>query len=183
MNYQEYSPLALRTLSPTFDGDNVSGDEFYKLIKGLSVSGELITLFKRALFYGKPQEALTTPEGEKGLTSYFPHLNNPDKFNTLHALLGLIGESVELLQNLLGEDDSTNTVEEAGDLFWFMAVLTETNKLDVEVVWKANIAKLAARYPVKFDSDLSVNRDLTAEKVALETALGNTDNQQLSLSL
>lgn len=183
MNYQEYSPLALRTLSPLFDGDKVSGDEFCKLYSQLSFSKELITLFKRALFYGKPQKVLTTPEGEKSLTFYFPQLNNPDKFNTLHALLGLIGESVELLENLLGEDDFTNTVEEVGDLFWFMALLTETNKLDVEAVWKANIAKLTARYPDKFDSDLSVNRDLEAEKVALETSLENTGSQQLSLSL
>lgn len=183
MNYQEYSPLALRTLSPFFDGDKVSGDEFYKLVKGLSVSGELITLFKRALFYGKPQKVLTTPEGEKSLTDYYPHLNNPDKFNCLHALLGLIGESVELVENLLGEDDSTNTVEEVGDLFWFMALLTETNKLDAEAVWKANIAKLAARYPNKFDSEKAVNRDLEAEKVAMQNALENTGSQQLSLSL
>ena len=181
MNYQEYSSLALRTLSPSFDGDKVSGDEFYKLIKGLSVSGELITLFKRALFYGKPQETLITPEGENSLTFHFPQLNSPDKFNTLHALLGLIGESVELLENLLGEDDFTNTVEEVGDLFWFMALLTETNKLDIEVVWKALLAKLAARYPDKFDSDKAVNRDLEAETKALETVLDSV--QQLSLSL
>lgn len=183
MNYQEYSPLALRTLSPSFDGDRVSAEEFYKLVKGLSVSGELITLFKKALFYGKPQEALKTLEGEKSLTFHFPQLNNSDKFNTLHALLGLIGESVELLENLLGGDDSTNTVEEVGDLFWFMALLTETNKLDAEVIWQANIAKLAARYPNKFDSEKAVNRDLEAEKKALETALDSTGSEQLSLAL
>lgn len=171
MEFQEYTTQALRTLSPTFYGDTVKAEALAEVVNTFRVLEEQITKLKRAIFYGKPQEGLTAIEGDISVVDAYPKSLTKKGFDTLHGLLGLAGESIEALLGFIDETGELNEVEETGDLLWFLALFTSARGVDVSKAMEANIAKLRARYPDKFDSDLSVNRDLEAEAEAMQTAL------------
>lgn len=61
---------------------------------------------------------------EKTLSTNF-HVNNQKEKNLLHAVMGLVTESVELIDNYDGTKpyDSTNVFEEIGDGFWYLSVI------------------------------------------------------------
>lgn len=66
--------------------------------------------------------------------------------------------------------DVDHVKEELGDIMWGIALLCHTLGFDLEDVMVTNIAKLEARYPdLKFDADRCLNRDLAAEKAAMES--------------
>jgi len=67
------------------------------------------------------------------------------------------------------ELDTVNLKEEAGDLFWYMALLCQYLGCSFEEIQDTNIRKLAERYPDKFTADRSFNRDLVAERNVLTT--------------
>jgi NTP pyrophosphatase (non-canonical NTP hydrolase) len=171
MEFQDYTPQALRTLSPNFYGDTVKASALAELILMLRAAEEKITKLKRALFYGKPQEELTASEEEYKVTETYPMVYGKQGFDTLHSLLGIVGESIEALLGFIDETGELNEFEETGDLLWFLALFTSTRGVDVNRAMEANIAKLRARYPDKFDSDLSVNRDLDSEAEAMQEVL------------
>ena len=171
MEFQDYTPQALRTLSPNFYGDTVKAEALTEVVDTFRVLEEQITKLKRAIFYGKPQEGLTAVQGDATVVDVYPQTLTKKGFDTLHGLLGLAGESIEALLGFIDNSGSLNEVEETGDLLWFLALYTSTRGVDVSKAMEANIAKLRARYPDKFDSDLSVNRNLEAEAEAMQTAL------------
>lgn len=93
----------------------------------------------------------------------------------VHALFGLQTEVGELVDRFKREifynkkPDNTNVKEELGDILWYMSILLDCYGLTYEEVMEANIAKLAKRYPDKFNSEDAVNRDLDIERQVLET--------------
>jgi NTP pyrophosphatase (non-canonical NTP hydrolase) len=97
---------------------------------------------------------------------------NPDRI--LHAALGLATEAGELLDAKKREMfynkplDWHNLIEEAGDIFWYLAILCDAMNVSFEEVQRRNIDKLRARYPEKFDTSLAINRNLEKERLALE---------------
>lgn len=73
-----------------------------------------------------------------------------------HAIIGLVSEVGEIADALkrhvfYGKElDIENLKEEAGDLFWYLAIYCNSLGLSMEEVMKANIDKLKHRYPEKF---------------------------------
>lgn len=94
----------------------------------------------------------------------------------LHATLGLmteVGEIADALKKKLiyGKDlDLVNLAEEHGDESWYMALLVDAIGSSFETSWELNIAKLRKRFPDKFEASRALNRDLDAERAALEAS-------------
>lgn len=92
----------------------------------------------------------------------------------VHAVFGLqteVGELVDRFKREIfygKEPDRTNVKEEIGDVLWYISLLLDCFGLTYEEVMEANIAKLAKRYPDKFNSKDAVNRNLSAERWVLE---------------
>jgi NTP pyrophosphatase (non-canonical NTP hydrolase) len=92
----------------------------------------------------------------------------------IHAFLGLASETGELADALkkhiiYGKAlDEINLLEEAGDLEWYAALMLTAIKKTMEECMEKNIAKLKARYGDKFTQAAALNRDLDAERRALE---------------
>lgn len=97
----------------------------------------------------------------------------------MHALLGKMSELGELSdaikKHLIYSKplDLVNLVEEIGDDSWYTSLILDALETNFEAAWEKNIAKLRARYPEKFTSELALNRDLDAERAALEGIEGN----------
>lgn len=92
----------------------------------------------------------------------------------LHASMGVCTEAGELQDSLkrqlfyMKELDLTNVAEEVGDILWYCAIALDAVGSSFEEAFERNIAKLRARYPDKFTEDKAINRDLAAERRALE---------------
>lgn len=102
-------------------------------------------------------------------------LSDPMKVRLLHAALGLeteVGEIQDALKKHIfyGKKlDIVNLAEEMGDVFWYLAVLSDVLEAPFEQVMEKNIAKLRARYGDKFTSEKALNRDLETERKILES--------------
>lgn len=92
----------------------------------------------------------------------------------LHAAIGMCTESGELQdalkkQLIYGKElDAVNVVEEIGDQLWYIAIALDAVGSTFEEAFDKNIAKLRARFPEKFTQERALNRNLPAERVALE---------------
>jgi NTP pyrophosphatase (non-canonical NTP hydrolase) len=93
-----------------------------------------------------------------------------------HALLGISSELGELATTVerwlhYGQGlDCPNVKEELGDILWYVALACNAMGFDLGVIMEANIAKLKARYPDRYDDQraLECNRDRSAERQAME---------------
>jgi len=93
----------------------------------------------------------------------------------LHASLGIGGEAGEVLDHvkkvmfngrMLNVD---HLVAEIGDTMWYMNLMLHALNVSWSTALDRNIAKLETRYPdLKYDADRSLNRDVAAEKAAME---------------
>lgn len=92
----------------------------------------------------------------------------------LHAGIGMSTESAEFLDMLkkhmfYGKPlDKVNLKEEVADQLWYCAMALRALGADFEEVMATNIAKLKARYPVKFEVSNALDRDLDKERSILE---------------
>jgi len=92
----------------------------------------------------------------------------------LHAAIGCVTESGEMLDALKKQIfygrqlDTTNVLEESGDLLWYLAILFDELGTDFETEMGRVIAKLKNRFPDKFEEDKAFNRDLDTERSTLE---------------
>jgi NTP pyrophosphatase (non-canonical NTP hydrolase) len=92
-----------------------------------------------------------------------------------HSVMGVANESGELMEILKKhvfygtETDRTHLIEEYGDPLWYIALGLDSLGISITETMEKNVAKLKARYPSgKFDAKDAVNRDIEAEKSALE---------------
>jgi len=102
--------------------------------------------------------------------------------NTLHALLGLITEVGELLEETveaLQNDrplNPTQVFEEIGDIEWYLALMRNQFGWSQTEVQQANIAKLSVRYDggknLTKGHD-TANRDRALERAALKSKIDN----------
>lgn len=161
------------------------------LLNLLVASAEVADVCKRAIYYGKGMDThkLANRLTELGVAlstlnsvAYRVHL--PEDVPTdggliepnlrlLHAALGCFTESGELLEAVRGEMvgspiDPVNIGEELFDVDWYQAIAQDVLGLNEEEIRAKGIAKLKARYPEKFNSQQAVERDLGAERAALE---------------
>ena len=87
----------------------------------------------------------------------------------MNAALGLCGEAgefAELVKKHLfhGHDlDREKMTKEIGDVLWYVAFACNAVGVNLEDVATRNIAKLRARYPERFETELSVSKDETRE--------------------
>lgn len=92
----------------------------------------------------------------------------------LHAGMGLCTETGEFQDAqkrklFYGKPwDRNNLIEELGDTLWYIAIACDALQISMIDVMIRNINKLRARYPEKFDEEKAVNRNLDAERKALE---------------
>lgn len=185
---QNFTQLALRTESRPESLQNLSKQEVLELLGVMIAAGAAIDTAKRAIFYGKPldKEKIYTELAmlsvkaiglstliEGGDAAIQGEENHAPNLRLLHATLGIFGEAGELAealekQMLTGELDMVNVSEELGDADWYKQIgHDETGVSEVDVRAKI-IAKLQKRYPEKFTSEAAHNRDLAAERTALE---------------
>lgn len=59
--------------------------------------------------------------------------------------------------------DQDNLIKELGDIMWYVATMAHVLGVPLSDVAERNIRKLAARYPEKFNSADSFNRDTSRE--------------------
>lgn len=185
MNFQDFQESALRTeCAPTTL--NYGQKDLRLLLELLVTAGKVADLAKKTIAYNKPMNVemmkhltnklsvfastvgATAPEG-LGEDSSLRAVN----LRILHGAIGMFGEAGELLeavgnQQVTGHLDMVNVSEEIGDTQWYAAIVVDECGVGMDRILKSNIAKLSARYPDKFSIAACENRDLAAERVALE---------------
>lgn len=185
---QDFTQLALRTESRPESLQNLSKQEVLELLGVMIAAGAAIDTAKRAIFYGKPldKEKIYTELAmlsvkaidlsnliEDDIVKLQGEEHHAPNLRLLYATLGIFGEAGELAealekQMLTGELDMVNVSEELGDADWYKQIgHDETGVSEADVRAKI-IAKLQKRYPEKFTSEAAHNRDLAAERTALE---------------
>lgn len=93
----------------------------------------------------------------------------------LHGAIGKFTESGEIIEAIAKHAlegkplDGVNLGEELADDAWYTAVLADVSGLDMQTTLDKLIAKLKVRFKDKFDATAALNRDLAAERVALES--------------
>lgn len=102
-------------------------------------------------------------------------MGTPENIRLLHAAIGLCTESGEIQDQLkkaifYGKPlDRVNLAEELGDVFWYMAIMSDALGVSFAEIMEKNIAKLKARYGSKFTENAALNRDIPAERKILES--------------
>ena len=92
----------------------------------------------------------------------------------LHAGMGMATEAGEFVDSLkktifYGKPlDEVNLIEEMGDLLWYVGLACDALGVPIELVMDRVVSKLEQRYPEKFTDEAALNRDLEAERKALE---------------
>ncbi|MDM8545690.1 hypothetical protein QUF61_04265 [Candidatus Venteria ishoeyi] len=172
MDSKTYLQASARTASTQFHEDIVSPAMLEQALHDAISAGQNADAIKKSLFYGK---ALDTAHPTQSLQTADSNLNTqalaPD---VLHAALGLYTEATELLEAVLatmqGQNfDAVNAFEECGDIEWYLAMLYRNLNRSPEEAKAANIKKLMARYPEKFEHSQAVERDLEKEREILES--------------
>lgn len=91
-----------------------------------------------------------------------------------HAARGMVTEAGEIIDALKKHScygktlDLVNLKEEVGDVLWYASVMLDALGLTFEDAMEATARKLKKRYPNGFTQEAALNRDLEAEKKALE---------------
>jgi len=179
MDDKKYIEAATRTESLLREEVILDAD-FLKLLDLFLDVTNLLDHYKKKIFYGRP-----LPEGfnidpiiQSALDIEYPEKSFPVNPRDLHGILGIMTEAGELASALSLEAlediplDTVNLKEELGDLQWYEAILMDNNDWTWDEIRERNIAKLRLRYPQKFDAELADNRDLNAEREALEEKSG-----------
>jgi len=87
-----------------------------------------------------------------------------EQMNLIHAAMGLssdAGEFVDCIKKhtIYGKElDRDNAIEELGDCLWFIALAADTLGVSLGQIARANIAKLAKRYPDKYTDQAAIAR-------------------------
>lgn len=104
----------------------------------------------------------------------FIRLMEKSNIRLLHGAMGLeteVGEIMDALKKHIfyGKPlDRVNLAEEMGDVFWYLAIMSDALGVTLESVMEKNIEKLRARYGDKFTEHRAINRDLSVERQILE---------------
>lgn len=185
MNFQDFQASALRTecVSTTL---NYGQKDLQLLLQLLVAAAKIADIAKKTIVYSKPVDiakmstlltALSNTAQMICVTLDDPMGNrdhlHPVNLRILHGSIGMFGEAGELLeaiakQQTTGVLDMVNIGEECADSDWYKAILLDEAGLDEGETRQRVIAKLAIRYPEKFSLEQAENRDLAAERLALE---------------
>ena len=200
MELNEFQGLALRTESQ-ISGIKLNAGNLVSLLKVVIEVTEILDAVKKAVFYNKTAKlegdltarlhALATliealkwqnsGRGPVGAIMAEESIKNVDP-RVFHGILGIITESGELASALLKsiENEGTpidpvNIQEEMSDIAWYKAILHDSLNLDWGQGLENVINKLRIRYPDKYSDEAAANRDLDAERAALEVGVDTFD--------
>ena len=134
-------------------------------------SGLSLDALKKHLIYGKETNLAVDGELAKEVTL------TSEQAEILHAALGKVTESIEFFDAVINwiagkEPDRVNLAEEVGDGWWYDMILCRLWDIPPGMIMDANIAKLAARYPEKFNKNDALVRNLGNERGVLQEHLG-----------
>lgn len=186
MNVHEYLIESEKT-ERKFEGGAVVDGEMavmtQRLLDIVLNASLLLNLIKKNLVYGKPKEEMAEQWEEytfrlaTAWDGYIPDDDvelSQDKMEVLHAALGIVTETAELIPPLAGYIfrheplDTVHVAEEFGDFHWFQGIILRKFVIDPKEMLERNIEKLRVRYPNKFTSEDALNRDLESERKVLE---------------
>lgn len=92
----------------------------------------------------------------------------------MHGMIGICTETGEL-QDMVKKAliynkpfDNVNVLEECGDVLWYIALALDAAGYSMSECMEKNIDKLKTRFPDKFTFKNANERDLDAERKALE---------------
>ncbi len=182
VTHQNYPQLATRTERiPTTD--TTIDPRMVMPLKGAIKAGiQIGSAFddlKRSIYYGQQKDPMAIMQkiGDVGFeASSNPLVLTPTQYRLMHAAFGLVTEAMEFLETVSNHIldgvpiDPVNLMEELGDSSWYSAIPMNIFGFTVLQTLTANIDKLRARYPDKFDMEKAINRDLGAERQVLEQA-------------
>lgn len=131
---------------------------------------------KKHIFYGKTVdlERIHSRNGGGVFRNDVMERFSNENIQLFHAGLGMAteaGEVLEQLRNHIFDDkalDKINLAEECGDMAWYMAIISRVVGQSFGEIFYRNIAKLKARYPLKFSTENALNRNLDTEREILE---------------
>lgn len=172
----DYIAQAHVTASDKFYGERVGFQNLAAVLTDCIINLRELDKIKKSLFYGKGDcaDALSEEQGDCADIPVYVGYDYEAGRNIIHAVIGVATESGEMLEALhatLFEGksfDAVNMDEEAGDVFWYMALLAKACGFDFEASQRKNIAKLRMRYGEKFSEFDANNRNLKAERSILE---------------
>jgi len=153
MTNEEYLNLSEITARQFPDGLRIPAATLGKIeallmeFKGVALQIEDL---KKHIFY---TEAYTGSEAAVVLVN--------SQAQTLHAMLGMVGEVAEVCETVdhnLTPHNRDALVKELGDVRWYEAILLRQAGISQEELHEANIAKVKARYPEGFSCEAAVNR-------------------------
>lgn len=169
----DYLKESARTAAGSLKYGTVHPDHALKVLQEVQLIAGRVDVIKKALAYGK-----TPSDFPIGGTSRTPNtLENVDA-NVLHGILGVIseaGELAELLCTAIMTGQPINrprTIDESGDILWYMAMLYRAIDSSFDEAMVKNIAKLKARFPDKFEASLAINKDTAVEQAAVDDLFG-----------
>jgi len=168
MNMSDYLIESGRTVSDQF---NYTSIPVAVLTVGLTEFidvTKLVDKLKKTLFYGKRLDLYPYDQNEVEIIRV--EETDPDKtrVDTTHAIMGLATEAGELVDLLVTPEEwppRAKLVDEAGDILWYLGLLLRANGVTFEEVAEANIDKLKARFPQKFDQRCALNRNDEEEQM------------------
>lgn len=187
LDFEQYIADALRTekVVPVIRGD---ASFVPAALQVLVAAGKLADMLKKRLIYGRVIEdqqfddvlmevaSAVQDAGDAVFDADEVELDYHPRL--LHAALGGFGEQAELLEGMQsaiddGRDlDEVHVMEEIGDQLWYAALaldaVNDVAGIQPKAVAQLNIAKLRARFPNAFTLEAVTNRDLAAERAALE---------------
>jgi NTP pyrophosphatase (non-canonical NTP hydrolase) len=185
ITWEEYCSCANDTLSNNFYTDKVSFSEFHLVLTNFIKAANDLDKIKKALFYGVahdlkdlncwPVEGLDISLSDGTIKQWEENYNIHPQL--IHSILGIAGESGELVELLLeglysDEFDTVNLFEELGDIFWFLHIpyklAEDPDSNKYQNTLRANLLKLDKRYKKKFSNEQAINRDLDQERKVLE---------------
>ena len=92
-----------------------------------------------------------------------PELDKKDVLiNGVMGLCGESGEAIDIVKKWLAQGhelDKEKLAKELGDIAWYLAETAYALEIPLEDVFRANIEKLAKRYPEGFSSERSIRRE------------------------
>ena len=187
MNLNQYASDAVRTESRIGKVTLPDSETFYAALQVFIASGQILDMFKKNVFYGKPidwesvQHKFGKIEMDSGVGFADRETDLDINPRLFHALIGTATEATELMEALLstmegGRLDIFNILEEFGDINWYEAIAIDASNGEVEAfgfedVLTTNIEKLRKRFPEKFTSENAIERDLDEERNTLEAGL------------
>jgi len=175
-NYQQ---LAARTMSDQFHGGPLAVVSILTFLEDTARTCAHLDILKKAMFYGKSLSPTYNASGYETDLDAILHRLHPDRkvaIDILHCVIGVATEAGELIDAVTramrdqtnNGVDRVNLLEELGDVQWYVANLCSAAGANLHDVQQTNIAKLAKRYPDKFDSQQAIQRDLLAERTVLD---------------